>query len=521
MPPHIAQYISLDGADLDENAAKLREVRERQARLDAMSRNFYGLLQEAPACSGPVADSASDLFPDDQEEATSTEKSGLLLSLEKAMGDAKSLQRPSISWGAVQLSCKNVPSAPEPLMPPPSGLRHRMIEEERKLATDAKAAMSRQTVYIRSKAKPPSRGAATPPPPQVKIDALVFDSHFECGNLQQAWRVGPHEYDLSLCKDYNTNGHTQWFYFSMANMEPGRTYTFHIVNLEKPASLFNAGMQPVLYSARRAKESAIGWHRTGQNIAYYPSSIARRNNGLPYYRLTFSLVFPHGGGDGDVCFLASSVPYSLLDLRSDLLMLAADPTRSKYVRREILNKTLGGIGVDVVTVMEDDPARPFPESSRQVIALSARVHPGETQSSWMMRGALWWLTGESEEARNIRRHYLIKLVPMLNPDGVVLGNYRCSMAGLDLNRQWHKPSRRLTPTIYAWKKLLKDLGERLVFFCDCHGHSRKMNAFMYGCHHPHHEERAVPFLMNSLSDKFSYGSCSFKVTMMIDYHIWA
>jgi hypothetical protein len=30
---------------------------------------------------------------------------------------------------------------------------------------------------------------------------------------------------------------------------------------------------------------------------------------------------------------------------------------------------------------------------------------------------------------------------MLNPDGVIHGNYRCSLAGVDLNRQWVNPSK--------------------------------------------------------------------------------
>lgn len=29
---------------------------------------------------------------------------------------------------------------------------------------------------------------------------------------------------------------------------------------------------------------------------------------------------------------------------------------------------------------------------------------------------------------------------MMNPDGVILGNYRCSLAGFDLNRVWEAPS---------------------------------------------------------------------------------
>ena len=31
------------------------------------------------------------------------------------------------------------------------------------------------------------------------------------------------------------------------------------------------------------------------------------------------------------------------------------------------------------------------------------------------------------------------LIPILNPDGVVCGNYRNSIAGVDLNRQWINP----------------------------------------------------------------------------------
>lgn len=30
---------------------------------------------------------------------------------------------------------------------------------------------------------------------------------------------------------------------------------------------------------------------------------------------------------------------------------------------------------------------------------------------------------------------------MVNVDGVLLGNYRCSLAGVDLNRKWKKPNR--------------------------------------------------------------------------------
>ena len=77
----------------------------------------------------------------------------------------------------------------------------------------------------------------------------------------------------------------------------------------------------------------------------------------------------------------------------------------------------------------------------------------------------------------------VQIVPMLNVDGVIVGNYRCSLAGVDLNRNWADPSRKLHPTIYYTKQMIRRLGEdrKVILYCDMHGHSRKMNIFMYGC----------------------------------------
>ena len=72
---------------------------------------------------------------------------------------------------------------------------------------------------------------------------------------------------------------------------------------------------------------------------------------------------------------------------------------------------------------------------------------------------------------------------MLNPDEVINGNYRCNLAGYDLNRKWDNPTKDLHPTIYNFKRLIIQFHKKypLEFICDLHGHSRKMNTFMYGC----------------------------------------
>ena len=74
----------------------------------------------------------------------------------------------------------------------------------------------------------------------------------------------------------------------------------------------------------------------------------------------------------------------------------------------------------------------------------------------MMRGLLYFLTDpDNEEAKHLRENFVFKIVPMLNPDGVIEGNYRSSLAGCDLNRRWKTSSKILFPEIFETKRLVK------------------------------------------------------------------
>ena len=55
----------------------------------------------------------------------------------------------------------------------------------------------------------------------------------------------------------------------------------------------------------------------------------------------------------------------------------------------------------------------------------------------------------------LRDNFVFKIVPMLNPDGVFAGNYRCNSLGLDLNRRWHEGSPWSVPTVHAVRELAK------------------------------------------------------------------
>jgi len=59
--------------------------------------------------------------------------------------------------------------------------------------------------------------------------------------------------------------------------------------------------------------------------------------------------------------------------------------------------------------------------NKPYIFLSCRVHPGESNASWVMKGTIEHLLSDSKEAVALRQTYIFKIVPMLNPDGVING----------------------------------------------------------------------------------------------------
>ncbi|ESO85980.1 hypothetical protein LOTGIDRAFT_235577 [Lottia gigantea] len=360
------------------------------------------------------------------------------------------------------------------------------------------------------------------PVPEGCCPNLVFESRFESANLRQARRVGQFEYELVLRTDLYTNRHTQWYYFRVSNAIPGITYKFRIVNLLKRDSLYNYGMRPLIYSEKDAREEEIGWRRTGHHISYSNNIVNHTcpllEKGISYYMLEWQMEFPH---EDDTYYMAHCYPYTFTDLKEDVDTLLADPDRQQYIKREVLCETRAGNSCFLLTVTNNKI-----KTRKKFVVISARVHPGETQASWMMRGLLYFITSQHQSAQKLRDTCIFKIVPMLNPDGVIVGNYRCSLAARDLNRNYRHPKHDNFPTIYNLKNMVENLLQKnqVVLYCDLHGHSRKENVFMYGNNKetsgcPGQEaiqsfisDRVFPWLMAVKSpEKFSFNSCKFKI----------
>lgn len=264
---------------------------------------------------------------------------------------------------------------------------------------------------------------------------LIFESRFESGNLRRAQKVSENEYNLYLRNDYNTTSYTQWYYFRITNIKRGVSYKFNIVNLIKPDSTFNQGLKPLFYSKKEADiGSGVGWYRDGRDICYYQNQLKRKGGGC-YYTLTFTVNFMH---EDDEIYCCHCYPYTYSDC-CELLATLCTPESKDRIRKTIVCKTLAMNDCEMA-IITNFSSRPEDIAVRRAIIITARVHPGESNASFIAEGILQFLVSDDDDAKYLRNNFVFKIIPMLNPDGVIIGNNRTSLSTFDLNRQWIAPS---------------------------------------------------------------------------------
>lgn len=129
----------------------------------------------------------------------------------------------------------------------------------------------------------------------------------------------------------------------------------------------------------------------------------------------------------DTVYLAHCYPYTYSDLCDFIKKICTYQNKDK-IRRTVLCKSLAGNDIEMLIVTNFSSV-PEAIAVRKAIILSCRIHPGESNSSFVMNGVLEFLVSDDEKAEKLRSTFVFKIIPMLNPDGVIVGNYRSSLIG--------------------------------------------------------------------------------------------
>ena len=366
-------------------------------------------------------------------------------------------------------------------------------------------------------------------PKNDKEAKIIFDSKFESGNLRMAIKLDsdiPNEYDLIIRKDYNYEKNYSWFFFSIES-DRETDIKFNILNFIKKKIMFDEKEKiRILVYNKNDK-----WTRNTYNIQYYQNNIkiyppwgdkekncaneeeknpnnifinnfkeSENNNeifkilfkekdkgekeDIPDTEFFFTLSFCYHVNKVNIntpIYFALCFPYTYSMLQEYLYKLSTTKINKNKIKFSTLNKTICGNPLDILYISNFNSPHGI-INSRQSIIFTARVHPGETSGSYVIESVINNLLNNSEQSNNLLDKYIFKIIPMLNPDGVIHGHYRNNILGKDLNRMWQDPRENTTPTIYYLKKLISI--NKPLFFCDFHGHSNMPNCALYCCSPP-------------------------------------
>ncbi len=271
------------------------------------------------------------------------------------------------------------------------------------------------------------------------MPSLAIDTDFSAGSIDVERLSAKGDIELSL-RDDTAADIRQWFNFRLTS--PAKRRTIAITNAAD--ATFPNG-----WPNYRAFASADGksWRRVPTE---YEEGV---------------LLIEHEPW-GPVMQYAYFVPYGA----SRLERLARRANRGPHVDLALLGESVEGRPLLELSFGDEDAER--------TLWIVGRQHPGETPASWALEGLVKRLCDvEDEGVRRLLARALVRVVPLVNPDGTELGNMRTSASGVNLNRVWDAPDED-APEVSAILERIEATGVDL--FLDVHSDESADFAFAAG-----------------------------------------
>lgn len=296
---------------------------------------------------------------------------------------------------------------------------------------------------------------------RVAIPALLLlaacssspiSSDFEGGSIGRVEKRGENHYACRVPGQADHEGRNRqvtWYSFRLDGHK-GREVTITLTDLAgeydyKPGAIGITGDAPPFVS------------RDGRTWQHLPAISFDRAKAEASFTFT---------PESDPVWVAHIEPYTVSRLEAFLRGLAGRPE----CRTEMIGKTVEGRDLYLLTLTNPAVA----DDGKRVIWLMCRQHAWESGTSYVGEGAIRFLL--SDDAKALRDQVVWKILPMMDPDGVVHGGVRFNRNGYDVNRNWdtadpaNPESRRLMPEICAAKRAMQ--GQRMDFFLTLHNQEK-------------------------------------------------
>jgi hypothetical protein len=187
----------------------------------------------------------------------------------------------------------------------------------------------------------------------------------------------------------------------------------------------------------------------GQNFGPYtrvPTSATPKLSGTTH---SFTLHTPVGVTH---LRLAKYFPYGVSDRDRLLARIAGHP--SGHVRSvQSLGTSLQNRTLPLIELTDSA----VPDTGKHRVWIHSGIHPAETTSYWVVEGLIDFLLGGSIEAEILLDRLIVDVVPMANPDGVALGNYRTNSQSSNLENEWTAPYNSTQREIVALRTRIEQL----------------------------------------------------------------
>lgn len=163
-----------------------------------------------------------------------------------------------------------------------------------------------------------------------------------------------------------------------------------------------------------------------------------------------------------------------------VLKLIEEVARLPHARAEVIGQSVLGRPLHLVTVTNFEK----PDAAKKVIWMQARQHAWETGTSFVLEGALRFVTSSDPAAQKLRDENVFCFVPVINPDSVARGDVRFNANGFDPNRQWPEVDLRdkrwleRNPEIWYVKKAILAQHARQPIALALNLHNTEMNEYL-------------------------------------------